>query len=176
MAHSADTPTAPSGILFTRGDTAYEFFFDRGKGRHGERLLVARPRTPEGLQAQVVLKCVSLPEGGEATGEYQHARMRLEEEVRLARYLQHPGIARVHDLFEMKHGLCVVMESVEGLTLDTLLAVAQARGRYFSESFVLYVGAETAAALAYARACRWASSTGTSTRLASAWAREARCG
>ncbi|QSQ21175.1 protein kinase [Pyxidicoccus parkwayensis] len=150
MAHSADTPTAPSGILFTRGDTAYEFFFDRGKGRHGERLLVARPRTPEGLQAQVVLKCVSLPEGGEATGEYQHARMRLEEEVRLARYLQHPGIARVHDLFEMKHGLCVVMESVEGLTLDTLLAVAQARGRYFSESFVLYVGAETAAALAYA--------------------------
>lgn len=50
----------------------------------------------------------------------------------------------------MEYGLCVEMENVEGLTFNTLLTVAQARGRYFSEAFILYVGAEVAAALDYA--------------------------
>jgi serine/threonine-protein kinase len=42
------------------------------------------------------------------------------------------------------------MENIEGLTLNTLLSVAQACERYFSEAFILYVGAEVAAALDYA--------------------------
>ncbi|MFB1485431.1 serine/threonine protein kinase, partial [Corallococcus sp. RDP092CA] len=98
---------------------------------------------------KVLVKCVPLPEGP-ATERFLRARARLEEEVRLAQFLQHPNIARVHGLFEMKHGLGAILEHVEGFSLNTLLDIAQLRGRYFSEAFILYVGAEVAAALAHA--------------------------
>jgi len=137
-------------VIFTNGDTRYEFIQDLGTGRHGERLLVVRPRTPAGAQAQVVLKCLALPALASISEKYKRTRARLEEEVRLAQYLRHPGIARVYGLFEIGHGLCVAVESVEGLSLNSLLAIAQARGRYFSDAFVMYVGAQVAAALAYA--------------------------
>ncbi|RKH40430.1 serine/threonine-protein kinase [Corallococcus sicarius] len=150
MAHPSDPPLSSGVVLFTQGDTSYEFFRDLGVGRLGERVLLAFVRTPQGLGDCVVLKCIPLPQGEELPEGFQHTRTRLEEEVRLARYLQDPRIARVHGLVEMTHGLCVVMENLEGLSLNTLLSVAQARGRYFSESFVLYVGAEVAAALDYA--------------------------
>ncbi|WP_375761323.1 serine/threonine protein kinase [Corallococcus exercitus] len=150
MAHPSNPPLSSGVVLFTQGDTSYEFFRELGVGRLGERVLLAFVRTPQGLGDCVVLKCIPLPQGEELCEGFQHTRTRLEEEVRLARYLQHPRIARVHGLVEMTHGLCVVVENLEGLSLNTLLSVAQARGRYFSESFVLYVGAEVAAALDHA--------------------------
>ncbi|WP_375742089.1 serine/threonine protein kinase [Corallococcus interemptor] len=150
MAHPSNPPLSSGVVLFTQGDTSYEFFRDLGAGRLGERVLLAFVRTPQGLGDCVVLKCIPLPQGEELSEGFQLTRTRLEEEVRLSRHLQHPRIARVHGLVEMPHGLCVVMENLEGLSLNTLLSVAQARGRYFSESFVLYVGAEVAAALDYA--------------------------
>ncbi|RYZ43257.1 MAG: serine/threonine protein kinase [Myxococcaceae bacterium] len=149
MAGVFDPRSPGEAILFSHGDTAYEFFQDLGTGRNGERVLLARPRTPTGYRGKVVLKCVALP-AEPLPEKYQRTRARLEEEVRLAQYLHHPNIARVHGLFEMKYGLCAAMECVEGFTLDSLLSIAQVRGRYFSESFVVYVGAEVAAALAYA--------------------------
>ncbi|MBZ4413737.1 hypothetical protein K8640_36475 [Myxococcus sp. XM-1-1-1] len=45
-------------------------------------------------------------------------------------------------------GLRVTMESVAGLPLNTLLSVAQARDRGFSEALILYGSAEVAVALA----------------------------
>ncbi|WP_164017715.1 hypothetical protein [Pyxidicoccus trucidator] len=42
------------------------------------------------------------------------ARKRLVEEVRLATYLNHPNIARVHGLHETEAALHVIMESVSG--------------------------------------------------------------
>ncbi|CAM4021618.1 serine/threonine protein kinase [Corallococcus exiguus] len=150
MAHPSDPPLSSGVVLFTQGDTSYEFFRDLGVGRLGERVLLAFVRTPQGLGDCVVLKCIPLPQGEEPPEGFQRTRIRLEEEVQLARYLQHPRIARVHCLVEMPHGLCVVMEKLEGLSLNTLLSVAQVCGRYFSESFVLYVGAEVAAVLDYA--------------------------
>ncbi|MCP3163346.1 serine/threonine protein kinase [Myxococcus qinghaiensis] len=139
-------------VLFSQGDTTYFLFQILGEGRNGERILYARPRTPEGFQGKVLVKYVALSGGEGLTDKHQRARVRLEEEVRLARFLQHPNIARVHGLFEMKNALCVASECVGGFTLDSLLAIAQARGRYFSEAFILYVFAEVAAALAYAHA------------------------
>ncbi|WP_338867949.1 serine/threonine protein kinase [Myxococcus stipitatus] len=150
MSNPSDSRPAGSVVLFTYGDTSYEFFRDLGEGRVGERILLAQTRTPKGLGECVVLKCLPLPNAADATEKNQRTRARLEEEVRLAQYLRHPSIARVHGLFESEMGLCVAMENVEGLSLNTLLAVAQTRGRYFSEAFILYVGAEVAAALAYA--------------------------
>ncbi|MFB1482805.1 serine/threonine protein kinase [Corallococcus sp. RDP092CA] len=153
MSRGVDLRLAGGTVLFSHEGTAYEFFQDLGTGRNGERVLFARPRTPSGYRGKVLVKCVPLPQGP-ATDEFLRARARLEEEVQLARFLQHPNIARVHGLFEMKFGevlgLGAVMECVEGFSLNTLLTIAQTRGRYFSESFVLYVGAEVAAALAHA--------------------------
>ncbi|RJS27865.1 serine/threonine protein kinase [Corallococcus sp. H22C18031201] len=153
MSNPSDSRPAGRVVLFTNGDTAYEFFRDLGEGRVGERILLAQTRTPKGLGDCVVLKCLPLPKEADTTEKHQRARARLEEEVRLARYLHHPSIARVYGLFALENGLCVAMESVEGLSLNTLLAVAQARGRYFSEAFILYVGAEAAAALSYVHSC-----------------------
>ncbi|MCP3138179.1 serine/threonine protein kinase [Pyxidicoccus xibeiensis] len=150
MSNPSDSRRAGGVVLFTNGDTSYEFFRDLGPGRVGERVLLAQTRTPQGLGTCVVLKCVPLPQVAELTEKVYRTRARLEEEVRLAQYLQHPRIARVHGLFEIPCGLCVAMENIEGLTLNTLLSVAQACGRYFSEAFILYVGAEVAAALDYA--------------------------
>jgi serine/threonine protein kinase len=150
MSNPSDSRGAGSVVLFTNGDTSYEFFRDLGQGRVGERILLAQTRTRQRLGPCVVLKCVPVPHAANLSEKYRRTRARLEEEVRLAQYLQHPRIARVHGLFEMEYGLCVAMENVEGLTLNTLLSVAQACGRYFSEAFILYVGAEVAAALDYA--------------------------
>ena len=151
MSGDSDPQFAEGVVLFSQGDTKY-FLFQilAGEGRNGERTLYARPRTPDGYQGKVLVKYVALPSGAPLPEKYQRARIRLEEEVRLAQFLQHPNIARVHGLFEIKHGLCVASESVDGFTLDSLLAIALARGRYFSESFALYVFAEVAAALSYA--------------------------
>lgn len=150
MSNPSDSRRAGSVVLFTNGDTSYEFFRDLGQGRVGERILLAQTRTGQRLGPCVVLKCVPVPQVANLTEKYRRTRARLEEEVRLAQYLQHPRIARVHGLFEMEYGLCVAMENVEGLTFNTLLSVVQACGRYFSEAFILYVGAEVAAALDYA--------------------------
>ena len=150
MSNSSDSWRAGGVVLFTNGDTSYEFFRDMGQGRVGERILLAQTRTGQRLGPCVVLKCVPVPHVANLTEKYRRTRARLEEEVRLAQYLQHPRIARVHGLFEMEYGWCVAMENVEGLTLNTLLTVAQACGRYCSEAFILYVGAEVAAALDYA--------------------------
>ncbi|NTX57532.1 protein kinase [Myxococcus sp. CA039A] len=150
MSDDSDPRLTEGVVLFSQGDTTYFLFQILGEGRNGERILYARPRTPEGLQGKVLVKYVALPKGEGISEKHQRARIRLEEEVRLARFLQHPSIARVHGLFEMKQALCVASECVDGFTLDSLLAIAQARGRYFSEAFVLHVFAEVAAALAYA--------------------------
>ncbi|MBZ4374963.1 serine/threonine-protein kinase [Corallococcus sp. AS-1-6] len=150
MSRPSDLPSTQGVVLFTQGDTTYEFYRDLGMGRVGERVLLAQVRTPRGLGPSVVLKCLPRPDTAQEAERFQRARARLEEEVRLAAYLQHPRIARVHGLVELTHGLCVVTEHLEGLTLNTLLSVAQARGRYFSESFLLHVGAEVAAALEHA--------------------------
>ncbi|MCP3105576.1 protein kinase [Myxococcus sp. K15C18031901] len=150
MSDDSAPPFKEGVVLFSQGDTQYFLFQILGEGRNGERILYARPRTPAGFQGKVLVKYVPLPSGEAMPERYRLAHIRLEEEVRLARFLQHPNIAHVHGLFEINHGLCLVSESMGGFTLDSLLAVAQARGRYFSESFCLYVFAEVAAALAYA--------------------------
>ncbi|WP_338865187.1 serine/threonine protein kinase [Myxococcus stipitatus] len=150
MSDDSDSRLSEGLVLFSNGDTSYELFQLLGEGPNGERTLYARPRTPAGIQGKVLVKYVALSDGGAPSERQQRARSRLEEEVRLARFLNHPNIARVHGLFERKNALYVASECVGGFTLDSLLGIAQMRGRYFSEPFILYVLAEVAAALAYA--------------------------
>ncbi|RKG67372.1 hypothetical protein D7V80_16305 [Corallococcus sp. CA054B] len=77
-------------------------------------------------------------------------RTRLGEEIQLAFRLRHPAIAQVFHRKVRQGALHVVMESVDGPSLETLVSAGVARGRPVSESFALYVGAEIAEALHHA--------------------------
>ncbi|NPC74699.1 serine/threonine protein kinase [Corallococcus exiguus] len=77
-------------------------------------------------------------------------RTRLGEEIQLAFRLRHPAIAQVFHRKVHQGALHVVMESVDGPSLETLVSAGVARGRPVSEAFALYVGAEIAEALHHA--------------------------
>ncbi|NPC69500.1 serine/threonine protein kinase [Corallococcus exiguus] len=77
-------------------------------------------------------------------------RKRLGEEIQLAFRLRHPAIAQVFHRKVHQGALHVVMESVAGPSLETLVSAGVARGRPVSEAFALYVGAEIAEALHHA--------------------------
>jgi eukaryotic-like serine/threonine-protein kinase len=142
-------PWLPRGvILFTRGDVSYELIRELETSHHGEQTLLARERTARSIGGQVILKRLPLTQVDAATREL--ILTRLEEEVRLAAYLQHPNIARVRGRQETPDELFVVMDFVEGWSLDTLLAASMMSGVRLSEPFVLHVGAEVASALHHA--------------------------
>ncbi|WP_404370500.1 serine/threonine-protein kinase [Corallococcus coralloides] len=77
-------------------------------------------------------------------------RTRLGEEIQLAFRLRHPAIATVFHRKVHQGALHVVMEYVDGPSLETLVSAGVARGRPVSEAFALYVGAEVAEALHHA--------------------------
>jgi serine/threonine protein kinase len=145
-------PWFPKGtVLFSRSRATYELLEDLGPGHHGERALLALRRLKGEARGKFILKVVPLPA---VTASLKLARKRLEEEVTLATYLRHPSIARVYGLHRARGALYIITESVAGCSLNTLVEVALARGRHFPESFMLYVGAQIAGALAHAHTCR----------------------
>ncbi|RKH76860.1 serine/threonine protein kinase [Corallococcus sp. AB045] len=77
-------------------------------------------------------------------------RTRLGEEIQLAFRLRHPAIAQVFHRKVHQDALHVVMESVDGPSLETLVSAGVARGRPVSEALALYVGGEIAEALHHA--------------------------
>jgi serine/threonine protein kinase len=139
-------------ILFTDDAFAYEFREDLGEAHHGLSLFVARRRTLEGNhpRGKVLLKAVGRPTVEEGA-RVKRARAKLEEQVRLATYLQHPGILRVHGLRKTEGAWYVITEYPSGHTLNDHLTIVSECRRWFSPQFSLYVGAQVADALALAQ-------------------------
>lgn len=105
--------------------------------------MLAERQERHGLSGPVLIRRVRSP----ATFA---RRQRLVEEVQLAYRLNHPAIAKVH-LFTVQSGKpYVIMEYVDGPTLDGVLSLMALRRQPVSTAFALYVGAEVADALAYA--------------------------
>lgn len=148
----------PKGaILFTDGDgTAYEFREDLGEAHHGLSLFLMRRRTPEGHpRGKVLVKAVGIPRGGAEEGErFLKARAKLEEQVRLAKYLDHPGILRLHGLHKTDSAWYVITEHPTGQDLDDLMGLATEVDQWFSPEFALYVGAAVASALDHAHTAK----------------------
>ncbi|XXF75299.1 protein kinase [Myxococcaceae bacterium GXIMD 01537] len=141
-------------ILFSTGGFAYEFREDLGEAHHGLSLLLARRRTPEGHpRGKVLLKAIGMPSSHQGRSIYR-ARAKLEEQVRLATYLQHPGILRVHGMHKAESAWYVITDHPSGHSLEDLLALVSECGRWFSPFFALYVGAEVAGALAHAHSAK----------------------
>ncbi|MFY2561961.1 serine/threonine protein kinase [Corallococcus terminator] len=144
--------TVPRGaILFERDGFKYEFRDNLGEAHHGLSLLVARRRTLEGNhpRGRVLLKAVGAQPSQDAT-RIKRAREKLEEQVRLATFLDHPAILRVHGLHKAEGAWYVITEHPVGHSVCELLTLAGECGRRFSPSFALYVGARAAAALEHA--------------------------
>jgi eukaryotic-like serine/threonine-protein kinase len=141
---SIDKPESPipPRLLFCVDGIRYELLRELGQRSTGE-VLLARRRFAKGPAGCVLLKRLSQP-----TSEQQ--RQRLEQEIQLAFRLHHPGIAQVYQW--MLHGgrPYVVMEYVEGRSLETVLSLAAMRQRPMSEAFVCHVVSEVADALHYA--------------------------
>lgn len=141
---SIDRPesSTPSRLLFCVDGTRYELVRELGRRSTGDVVLAWR-RLAKGPAGCVLIKQLSRPANAQQ-------RLRLEQEVQLAYRLEHPGIARVFH-WGTRQGLpYVVMEYVEGRSLDSVLSVAAMRQRPMSEAFVCHVASEVADALHYA--------------------------
>jgi serine/threonine protein kinase len=145
----------PKGaILFSEGGISYEFREHLGEAPHGLNLLLARQRSAQGKpQAQVLLKAVGMPSLQDG-GRVAKARAKLKEQVRLATYLQHPGIVRVHGLHKAEGAWYVVTDPPSGNSLNDVLTLVVTCERWFSPLFALYVGAQVAGALHHAHSAQ----------------------
>ncbi|MDC0711331.1 serine/threonine-protein kinase [Stigmatella sp. ncwal1] len=145
---SADRTTTPEGgtHLFTANGVHYSLVRELPGEGPGERVLAQR-HSPGGPGGLAVIKC--LPSTARVA-----ERRRMLEEVRVARRLDHPSIARVLHVDTRAKRPLVVMEYVEGLALEQVLRRAVRRHRPVSERFAAYVIAQAADALHHAHTLR----------------------
>ncbi|WP_223640230.1 serine/threonine-protein kinase [Corallococcus sp. EGB] len=134
-------------VLFTVGGTAFEFVRKLEVRATGELLMLARRRYRGGLGGPVVIKRLRNPSGFVE-------RRRLVEEVELTFRLNHPGIAKVYHLKAYRGVPHVVMEYVEGRSLDTVLNLVAMRRKPMSPAFGAWVVSEVAEALHHAHTLR----------------------
>ncbi|WP_404364326.1 serine/threonine-protein kinase [Corallococcus coralloides] len=143
-------PTLPTradaNFLFEVGGVRYEVVRELEVRPNRERLLRAQRRAADGtLSGPCLIRQIASP------ASYM-ARKRLAEEVELAFCLDHPNIAQVFhvEVDEVEDVPYVIMQYVDGPSLETLVCAAVVRGQPLSEGFGLYVGTEVADALHYA--------------------------
>ncbi|WIG93963.1 serine/threonine-protein kinase [Myxococcus sp. SDU36] len=141
------TPRTPQP-LFTVGGVRYEAVRELMRMPTGEALLLAHRYA---LEEEVPGRCLVRRLPSPSTYE---ERKRLSDEIQLAFRLNHPSIAQVFHLKIHRNTPHVVMEYVDGPSLDTLVSAGIARRRPVSEALALYIGAEVADALHHAHTSR----------------------
>ncbi|HSP79256.1 MAG TPA: serine/threonine-protein kinase [Myxococcaceae bacterium] len=144
-------PSGPGPLLFRGPAWRYDFVEPLLEHEDFEPTVVARrkPLTGRGPGQLVFLKRLYHPE------DMRHARA--EEEVRLATFLHHPGIARVYELVEHEGEPYVVSEYMKGCFLETATEAALLGVGRLSPAFAAYVAAQVADALHAAHQCEDAS-------------------
>lgn len=141
MSTPPEQSSSKANVLFHAGNTSYELVRSLGVRCNGEVLLARRLQ--DNVHGAVVIKRMSDP-----GSDYERAR--LVEELKLLMQLSHPVIAQVYLVRTVQGVPHVVMEHVEGVSLEVLINCAAMRGKPFSETFAAYVGAEVAEALHHA--------------------------
>jgi serine/threonine-protein kinase len=148
---TAKGPQSPQGvILFSHGGFSYVFLRELETTNHGETVMLVQQRSRLGPEGNYVVRCLPPSSPRFAPQEFAKIRARLEEEARLATYLDHPNIARVLGRAEVQGVLYVLSERVAGTQLETYVNAAVLRGVPLSAGFALYLGAELASALHHA--------------------------
>ncbi|MDC0712726.1 protein kinase [Stigmatella sp. ncwal1] len=142
----------PKGaILFEENGFQYEFREDLGEIHQGVHLLLAWRREGGRPQDKVLIKAVG-PSSATTTpiSRIKRARVRLEEQVRLSKFLAHPGILEVHGLKKVEGTWYVISEYPSGNSLSSLLTLVGECRRWYSPHFTMFVGARIADVLAFA--------------------------
>ncbi len=98
----------------------YEIVAELGRGAMGA---VFRARDPK-IDRTVAIKTIAVPAG--AAMDFEHYRQRFFREAQAAGRLSHPGIVTIYDVGEDEaaHTPFIVMECVEGKSLDRLVAAS----------------------------------------------------
>ena len=98
----------------------YEIVAELGRGAMGA---VFRARDPK-IDRTVAIKTIAVPAG--AAKDFEHYRQRFVREAQAAGRLSHPGIVTIYDVGEDEaaHTPFIVMECVDGESLDRLVAAA----------------------------------------------------
>ncbi|MDC0714762.1 protein kinase [Stigmatella sp. ncwal1] len=142
----------PKGaILFEENGFQYEFREDLGEIHPGVHLLLAWRREGGQPQDKVLIKAMG-PSSATHTpiSRIKRTRARLEEQVRLSKYLAHPGILEVHGLKKVEGTWYVINEYPSGNSLSSLLTLVGECRRWYSPHFTMFVGARVADVLAFA--------------------------
>ena len=119
----------------------YELLEELGRGAMG---VVYKARDPQ-IDRLVAVKVLA-PAPGLDAGEAQQHRERFQREARAAGRLAHPNIVTIHDVGEDQGRAFLVMEFVEGQTLDRILRTR----RLLPLEEVLTIGEQIASGLEYA--------------------------
>ncbi|MBN1206170.1 MAG: serine/threonine protein kinase [Myxococcaceae bacterium] len=128
---------------FKAGAFTYAFVRELATRGPASIFLATRYHLQERLQEQVLIKRLH-------DSKDRSARLRLLEEARLGLTLRHPAITRVLEVAVHDGRPHLVMEYVEGLSLDRVVNKAARRHQPVSAPFAAYVAAEIADALHYA--------------------------
>lgn len=136
-------------ILFEMDGIQYEFREDLGEVQHGISHFVARQRINGRPKKRVMIKAVGHLSSPLIT-RMLRARAKLDEQVRLAKYLDHPGIQRVHGLKKAEGTWYVVAEYPSGNSLSTLINLVTECRHWYTPEFTMYIGARLADVLEYA--------------------------
>lgn len=121
----------------------------RAPGVGTAKVYVARKEGPMGFARFYTLKLVPNTSDGDARFVEE-----LTREASICSTLNHQAIQRMIDFFEHDKDLVLVLEHIEGTTLDRLLSYLEQNKKFLTDAAKAYVGREIAGALVHAHAAR----------------------
>lgn len=121
----------------------------RAQGVGTAKVYVARKEGPMGFARLYTLKLVPNTSEGDARFVEE-----LTREASICATLNHQAIQRMIDFFEHDKDLVLVLEHIEGTTLDRLLSYLEQNKKFLTDAAKAYVGREIAGALVHAHAAR----------------------
>lgn len=121
----------------------YEVLRHLGSGGMAE-VLLARQVGAAGFEKPVALKRL-LPQSASDQGYIRS----LINEARLASGLSHPNIVQVFDFERIDGFFCLVMEYIEGMTLEEALNGCRLDGQHLPTELLAFIAMEAASGLAY---------------------------
>ncbi len=112
-------------------------------------VFLAMSRTTGGLEKLAVLKRLR-PDIGEDPEEIAHFKGMFWDEAKLAMLLNHSNVVHTHDAYEEAGALHLVMEYIEGQSLNKVVRELDRRGRRLTVAQSAFIMSEVLAGLHYA--------------------------
>ncbi len=105
-------------------------------------LYLAKRKGPAGFERQVAIKVLN-PE----VNEQPHLKASLIKEAKLSSYVRHPHVIHIEDLIEVGSTYALVMEYVDGWSLERMLAALAEDHRKMAPALIVAIAAQVAQGL-----------------------------